>query len=521
MKQYFTYDDDCGLSEVAAETVEPRASALIESLRAFGYTTKTAIADLIDNSISARATTVRVEFRWSGADSSIAIADDGCGMTTEQLVEGMRLGTSGPAVTRDTGDLGRFGLGLKTASFSQCRRLTVASKTCSADSTVRCWDLDYVVKCNKWQLLGAAAASTEAILSTIPQANHGTVVVWENLDRILLATGRDEKRGYERFLLLAQQVKEHLAMVFHRFIEGKKLSIVVNGMTLPAWDPYLISYMPATQHLCSEPLDCAGSPGQSIVVNSYVLPHESRLPPDVHRAAAGPAGWNAQQGFYVYRGERLLVPGDWLGIGSSGGESYRKEEHFKLARIMVDVPTTADENWDIDVRKSTARPPAELRESLRRIAEQTRLQAAQVYRHRGAIVVRNVSPKDCVWTERILGGKSHFTVNRDHPLVRALQEESPRVKHLANALLQLLDETFPAERVLLRISEQQGVQETGQGRMAQADLAALCQTLHDVLVDTSGLTNDEAWTRVGSMEPFNSMPGFVEKISKKKEGSAK
>jgi hypothetical protein len=243
------------------------------------------------------------------------------------------------------------------------------------------------------------------------------------------------------------------------------------------------------------------------------------ISPAAHKAAAGPAGWNAQQGFYVYRGGRLLVSGDWLGIGSASGDSYRKEEHYKLARIMVDVPTTLDEYWDIDVRKSHARPPAALRESFRRIAERTRACAEEVYRHRGVRVVRDVSPKDYVWTEKVRGGRSRFTVNQEHPLVRALREESPHVRQLIDSLLDLLDETFPTERVVLRSSQQRDVQETVQGGVPQADLAALCRTLHAVVVHTSGLSDDAAWIRVTSMEPFNSMPGFVEEI-RQREGES-
>jgi len=395
----------------------------------------------------------------------------------------------------------------------------VVSRTSDSAETTRCWDLDHVVNCNKWQLLGAAAPSTQDILAAQPRLGHGTSIVWEKLDKILSATGTDEKKGCERFLLIAQQVKEHLAMVFHRFLATGDFSIVVNGMPLAPWDPYLIN-VPGGQHLCSEALEYPGLPGQPILVNAYVLPHESRISPAVHRAAAGPAGWNAQQGFYVYRGRRLLVPGDWLGIGSANGESYRKEEHYKLARIMVDVPTTLDEYWDIDVRKSAARPPAALRESFRRIAEQTRLRAAEVYRHRGAIVVRGVPPRDCVWRERARGGRSHFVVNREHPLVKALQDESPHARRLIHSLLDLFDETFPTERVLLRSSEQRDVQEIEQENVGQADLAALCRTLHDVLVNTSGLSDDAAWTRVASMEPFNSMAGFVEAIREQDRGNS-
>src|SRR5579872_5411751 len=122
------------------DIVAPDASAMIESLRAFGYDLPTAIADLIDNSISAGAKNVWLNFRWNGPDSFISVADDGCGMSRTTLINAMRAGSRSPLDPRTPADLGRFGLGLKTASFSQCRRLTVASKEKKNSTCIRRWD---------------------------------------------------------------------------------------------------------------------------------------------------------------------------------------------------------------------------------------------------------------------------------------------------------------------------------------------------------------------------------------------
>ena len=303
-----------GSGEQPGEIVEPRASALIESLRALGYTTKTALADLIDNSIFAGTKTVWLDFCWMKKDSYITLRDDGRGMSEEQLVEAMRPGTKGPLEERAKNDLGRFGLGMKTASFSQCRRMTVVSATGMGKQVSRSWDLDYVAKTNRWQLLRNPPPSTSDIMDELPKTVHGTTVIWENLDRIFSSTGCDDEKDYGRFLDLAVQVKEHLAMVFHRYLQAGSLGIVVNGIELQGWDPY-IAKKDGAQTLSEEVLRFHGA---KVVVRPYVLPHESKLSPEAHKAAGGPLGWNAQQGFYVYREGRLLLAGDWLGLGAPG-----------------------------------------------------------------------------------------------------------------------------------------------------------------------------------------------------------
>ena len=135
------------------EISTPGAGALIESLRAVGYSLPTAIADIIDNSIAAKAKNIWLDFYWDGCDSRISILDDGVGMEEDVLSNAMRPGSQSPTDTRDPSDLGRFGLGLKTASFSQSRILSVVSKTSKGEKSRRCWDLNFVSKHNEWRLL--------------------------------------------------------------------------------------------------------------------------------------------------------------------------------------------------------------------------------------------------------------------------------------------------------------------------------------------------------------------------------
>jgi len=122
--------------------------------------------------------------------------------------------------------------------------------------------------------------------------------------------------------------------------------------------------------------------GASLFITPYILPHRDRFANDAeYEAAGGPGGWNARQGFYVYRARRLLVPGSWLGLG--GARAWTREESSRLARIEIDLPVDMDVDWRIDVRKSQARPPGSLRARLTAIAEHCREQAREVFVWRG------------------------------------------------------------------------------------------------------------------------------------------
>lgn len=194
----------------------PNAAIMIEALRGLGYNTATALADIIDNSISAGARKVELVFHWQGMDSYIVVRDNGCGMSAAELDIAMRLGVKNPLTQRSGHDLGRFGLGLKTASFSQCRRLTVSSKKEGITNVLR-WDLDILAASTDdgWYLLEGADAGSQAALANAEPEIHGTVVLWEVLDRIV-TPGYGEKD----FLNLIDGVEQHLGMVFHRFLEG-------------------------------------------------------------------------------------------------------------------------------------------------------------------------------------------------------------------------------------------------------------------------------------------------------------
>jgi hypothetical protein len=483
------------------ELIEPNAPALIQSMRSVGYTAQAAVADLVDNSIAARARNVWVTFRWDGAHSFISIADDGMGMDEPALTEAMRLGTRSPLEERELGDLGRFGLGLKTASFSQCRRLTVWTRVSKeGDLSVRCWDLDYVNETGQWRLLKLPPRGSVSQTAQMDKLDSGTVVVWENLDRLVEGSPVEDQRAQRRFLEVAEAVEAHLAMVFHRFLEPPAtLTIWINGQRITPWDPFLRSEA-ATQHLAEESLTLAG---QRIVVRPYVLPHHSRLSAEIHQRAAGQGGWNARQGFYIYRNRRLLVPGDWLNLG------FQKEEHSKLARIQVDLPTTLDGAWQIDVKKSTAKPPGPLRDELRRIAKVTRARATGIYRHRGKVIARSAARNDSfVWNRVVRRGKVSYRVNRDHPLVREILASGNQHRTEVEALLRMIEETVPAPLISLDDSQNPDEQADPFEGAALSEVEDLLRRTY-LSLRSVGLSPSHARERLAGTEPFNRFPELI------------
>ncbi|WP_237570096.1 ATP-binding protein [Mycolicibacterium lacusdiani] len=487
----------------------PDPAALVESLRAFGYTPQTAVADLIDNSITATADRIWIEFDWDGADSRIAIGDNGLGMTEAELKQAMRPGSMSPQEKRAVDDLGRFGLGLKTASFSQCRELTVITKTKADGVHARQWDLDTVVATHEWRLLHGYPENCADLAERLDAQPRGTVVVWQHLDRIVGTADVDDEDAHRRFLELARSVRSHLSMTFHRFLaprEGR--TVTVNDHEVPPWDPFL-SRSRARQVLAAEELPLAGG---KVVVQPVVLPHRSKLTAEEFELASGERGWNSLQGFYVYRNKRLLVAGDWLGLG------FQKEEHYKLARIQVDIANEMDALWQIDVRKSMAQPPGVLRAELRRVAKVTRVRAVEVYRHRGKILTRQkekgLSP---AWLQLVMHGKVSYQVNRDHPaVVEAI--EHPSAQNVRN-LLKIVEGTIPIPLISIASAERPEEQAGPFEGVSSNEVSTLATALYKSLRGR-GEDHVAARDRVLTTDPFQYFPELYEVLDTHDEQEA-
>lgn len=481
----------------------PRAMAMLESLRGLGYSTAAALADIVDNSISAGATEVRIEFQWNGPDSRVLILDDGCGMSDPELEGAMRLGDKNPLATREAHDLGRFGMGLKTASLSQCRRLTVASAKGGEQSCLR-WDLDELAADpqSDWLLFEGPAEGSERHLASLDGKASGTLVLWEKLDRIVTA-------GYtvDNFGDLIDNVWSHLAMVFHRLLQGPRarIKLLINNRPIAPWDPFMTGH-PAKPW--SSPVAQQRTDGGLVLAQCHVLPHRDKLSNDEFEANAGPAGWTAQQGFYVYRNERLLVAGGWLGLGKP--KAWNREEVHRLARIRLDIPNTADADWKIDVRKSTARPPVSLRPWLMALADNTRDRARRVFAFRGSPApAAGDLPIGQAWRVDKLKAGMRYRIDESHASVAAVLERAGDLQPLVKAMLRVIEETVPVQRIWLDTAENKETPRTGFEGEPPAAVIEVAAVLFDDLIERKGLSEEEARKSLLRTEPFQKYPALV------------
>lgn len=481
----------------------PRAGAMLESLRGLGYSTAAALADVIDNSISAGASNISVNLAWSGQASRISILDDGRGMDDPELESAMKLGDKNPLHERASGDLGRFGMGLKTSSFSQCRRLTVASRKNGVDSCLR-WDLDALAaNPNGGWLLheGPANGSADFTLPLLSQTS-GTLVLWETLDRIVTA-------GYKAddFNDLIDDIEAHLAMIFHRLIQAHEpcFTLRINDKVVEPWDPFMEGHPGKTW---SAPMEKMRTPSGLIEAGGHVLPHKDMLTVSEFEGASGPAGWTAQQGFYVYRNRRLLVAGGWLGLGQ--GRAWNREEFYRLARIRLDIPNTADADWKIDIRKSTARPPVALRPWLTKLAEDTRMRARKVFAFRGAPTVGlGRAPIEQAWRVEHSASGTRYKIDEKHPVIALVLEGNPERAALVKAMLRVIEETVPVQRIWLDTAEHRATPRTGFSGAPNEAILEVLRAAYSDMVRRKGMSADEAKSSLLTTEPFHNYPALI------------
>jgi hypothetical protein len=379
------------------EIVNPNIGDFIYSLRSVGYSFEIAAADLIDNSITAGASKVKINFAPKPT-LVFSLLDNGGGMTEEELIEAMRLGSKATAA-RSKDDLGRFGLGLKIASFSQCKKLTVVTKKDSV-ITARQWDLEFISAKNEWLLVTPFNIDKLPLADELENQKTGTLVCWECIDRVM----------EESLPVIINRLSIHLALVFHRYLEGmgkRKLKINVNGQFLAPFDPFNAAH-PATQQFSQEKILFRN---QQILVQPYVLPHHSKLSREEYERYATEEGYLRSQGFYLYRLNRILTYGTWWGL-------HRAADAHKLVRIKVDIPASMDLEWELDVKKSAARPPEGVRFELKRIAAAVGETGSRPYTGRG----RKIEDKSInkFWQLVPNNEEISFAVNKQHPLYKDL-----------------------------------------------------------------------------------------------------
>lgn len=423
----------------------PYAPTLMESTRAIGYSIEAAIADIIDNNIAANAKTVNIDFFPIGR-AYISILDNGFGMTERELIDAMKYGSQDPLQKRDDIDLGRYGLGMKTASLSQCRILTVISKKNGSVSAAQ-WNLDHIKNAGTWSLI----LLDEDDITDYPNVNkllsqdQGTIIIWQDLDKFAIG----EKDIAEAFRKKMDIIREHLSLVFHRYLTGEqgiqKLDIRMNEKSIPAHDPFLVKK--STQLMDEEVITIRG---EKVTVKPYILPHVSKLTKSELKALGGKDGLRKQQGFYVYRNKRLLVWGTWFRLMRQGDLS-------KLARVQVDIPNSLDDLWTLDIKKSTATPPEEIKQNLSIIIGKISEGSKRTWTYRG----RKETSDNVIhmWNRMVSrNGSIYYEINPDYPLIQDLYTDYPELRERIDVLLQQIGYTLPLNSLFLDLTNDEKIE---------------------------------------------------------------
>lgn len=414
----------------------PDASALMATARSFGnYDLAGALADIIDNSITARARLIEITCLYAeGGDCSVRIRDDGLGMEPEELLSAMCPASTHPDMQRSVDDLGRFGWGMKSASFSQCRVLTVVSRKTSGLHAAR-WNLDDI---SDWQMDQFSEQEAAGLLRRPFDSQTGTELIWTNCDR--LSEGGSLTR--EQFNDLVSDARRKLSQIFHLYLSGdggNRIAIRLNGLALEEFDPFCKKHN-ATIQMPQEPIPITTETGtHTVLMQAYVLPHYSKLTAAEFEAFGGDEGYLRSQGFYVYRNRRLIISGTWFGLARHG-------ELSKLVRVRVDIPNSLDEMWKITVDKSDAQLPSALKARMRTLVSSFRGTSHRVHRSKGAKMGQAGTVG--VWQRHVRNGVIRYSINRDHPLLERLENQLPAEAEATFAgLLQMIESQIPVDAI--------------------------------------------------------------------------
>ncbi len=475
--------------------VKPNPEDLLESVRSFGYSIATAISDLIDNSISAESTEVKIDFLFNKKNSFVRIEDNGIGMSQNSLEEGMRLGSSNPNSNRKKEDLGRFGLGLKTASFSQCKRLTVVSKAKTSNLAIACWDLDYVAKETEWLLICDYSSSiSKKNINESFKKGTGTIVLWENLDRILEEIKSENQTDH--FYRKIESVKVHIGLVFHRLIEQSKLTIYINGSKINPINPFIISDKIDSLELQEEVLTIKKN---HIVIQPYILPHESKYVETHNINRDLIKGFNAHQGIYIYRNERLIIDGGWLDL------DIKEKESQRLCRISISIDNSLDKEWQIEVQKSKAKIPDIIRKEIKLICQKSIERAVKVYSFRGAYLKRTKSNTNLefTWMTKSKNGKKEYELNKDHFLYNKIKSLLGNKSELFVKYIGIIEQSIPIGMIVNDFSDHNLlIKDLNKNTLNETN--AIYESLLNGLVD-EGMSKVEAILHLDKFDLFQNL----------------
>ncbi len=482
------------------EEAPPLAATLIEGMRDIGYSFKTAVADIIDNSISAGARQISILAHFDCAEPHVAFFDDGEGMSIDELREAMRPGTKGPLASRSARDLGRFGLGMKTASFSQCRRLSVATKSDGSTVSARAWDIDTVVARNQWLVEVPDGGLLQSLASRI--GRRGTVVLWQKLDRLHEEDTDAANRAID-------DLRSHLALVFHRYMQRRgadRVAINVNGLAITPADPFCEGH-PAT--LAHEEHVLTFETG-SVIVRGFTVPHHSKMSGDEYARAGLEGGHFRNQGFYIYRRERLITHGGWLGLA-------RPSVAWQLSRVRVDVPTQMDGDWRVDIKKSSTQLPTHVRRELSKVIVKLGIGSKRTYQFKGRI--KPIHAEWGLWCRVDRGDKIIYEVNTAHPAVNRLRDaiDATQRKMLDHAVA-LIAASLPIDTIFNDLA--QNPADIRLKRLDDEDLRAAAMDIAQKLLE-QGFGEEETTALMAALPQFAESADVVAQVVAQLKGDVK
>ena len=382
--------------------LSPSPSRLVESLRDTGYSHQAAFADIVDNSVAAGASIVKIDIFESvmGDEIFVSFYDNGSGMNNKDLINAMRYGSEKRASPKS---LGKFGMGLKTASTAFCKNLTVISMK-DGELNVCCWDIDHIKETNKWQLYDVQiedyGSETDA-LHELAGAGNGTAVIWRKIDRLVANSGTEYSAGALDTIIT--EVSEHLSATFGKFMkkgkDGGGVELYLNDTLLDPWDPTGIFLNTAEEpdRVLSQtkkvPINLKTGLETSLVefeLNGFVLPNSDNMTEEEKKQVRYS---NDNQGFYIYREDRLIFSGGYPHI------MYSQDSHQNLLRVELNFDHRLDDYFEIDIRKSKINLPPTLRSEIKKIMTPWRNQSMSRYR-------KNSKPTNSGGTTASTGGPS-------------------------------------------------------------------------------------------------------------------
>ena len=472
----------------------PTPKVLINSIRQIGYSFESAIADIIDNSIVACAKSINIFLPINKLEESyIAFLDDGLGMDKVGIINALKVGSNFEG-ERDADDLGRFGLGLKSASFSQCRKLTIVSKK---DNKLQAfgWDISEIVNSNEWNLFEFSNQEIASIqqIEKLKEKLQGTLVVWQDFD--LIRDRLDDNIDLQRQLSdLIEKARKHIALVFHRYL-NKKIVISINNLPIKGLDPFLENHN-KTEKGKADNITIATKDGKehTIKIQAYTMPHYYDLLDSDNELLGGADVMRDMQGFYVYRNERLIVYGTWFKIRV-------RSELAKYAKIKVDIPNTLDDIWEIDIKKQKAIIPQKLMAHFRKTIENIRVRSEKKIRHKQ--IVDGKDDKK-IWNKKIgRNDKTSYYINVDSNFVKEyLYNNFDELEHSKiRRLLEIVGATIPFDDIYnavcnqsveLTLDKEREVMIIDEGVKMARQVASIKQ-----------ITNEQAIEKIASIEPFN------------------